>query len=134
MDNKIKSLSKIAENRRMSSDSGMALVLILLVCYAFLGIRALLIAAIAVLVMDMTVPIVFLPFAKLWFGFSRISGSVMSKLLLGLVFFIVVTPTGLFRRLLGKDALRLRQFKKGNGSVFEARDGGYTAADLDKPF
>lgn len=59
MDNKIKSLSKIAENRRMSSDSGMALVLILLICYAFLGIKALLIAAIAVLVLDMTVPVVF---------------------------------------------------------------------------
>lgn len=134
MDNKIKNLSKITEDRRQASDSGMALVLILLICYAVFAIRPLLIAAIAVLVLDMTVPVIFLPFAKLWFGFSRILGSVMSKLLLGVVFFAVVTPMGLFRRLLGRDTLRLGQFKKGTVSVFETRDHEYTAADLDKPF
>lgn len=134
MDNKIKSLSKTAENRRQASDSGMALVLILLICYVIFAIKPFLIAAIAVLVLDMTAPIVFLPFAKLWFGFSRILGSVMSKLLLGIVFFVVVTPTGLFRRLLGKDSLRLKQFKKGTASVFGTRDHEYTAEDLDKPF
>jgi len=134
MDNKIKNLSKITEDRRQASDSGMALVLILLICYAVFAIRPLLIAAIAVLVLDMTVPVIFLPFAKLWFGFSRILGSVMSKLLLGVVFFAVVTPMGLFRRLLGRDTLRLGPFKKGTVSVFETRDHEYTAADLDKPF
>jgi len=134
MDNKIKNLSKITEDRRQASDSGMALVLILLICYAVFAIRPLLIAAIAVLVLDMTVPVIFLPFAKLWFGFSRILGSLMSKLLLGVVFFAVVTPMGLFRRLLGRDTLRLGQFKKGTVSVFETRDHEYTAADLDKPF
>ena len=53
----------------------------------------------------MTVPAVLGPLAKLWFGLSAILGTVMSKLLLSLVFFLVVTPMGVLRRLVESDRL-----------------------------
>ncbi len=40
---------------------------------------------------------------------SHFLGRIVSPLILGLVFFLVVTPLGLVMRLLGKDLLRLRR-------------------------
>ncbi len=41
---------------------------------------------------------------------------------------------GLLRRAMGKDTLRLRDFKKGQGSVFHTRSGPFAPADLKTPF
>lgn len=120
--------------KKQASDSGMALVLIALICFAVLRLDVWLYAAMAILVTDMIFPIIFKPFAFLWFGFSRILGTVMSKIMLALVFFIVVFPMGMIRRILGKDSLRLHQFRKEKTSVFAERNHEYTAADLDKPY
>lgn len=120
--------------KKQASDSGMALVLIALICFAVLRHDAWLYAAMAILVLNMICPIIFKPFAFLWFGLSRILGTVMSKIMLALVFFLVVFPMGLIRRILGKDTLRLHQFRKEKTSVFAERNHEYTAADLDKPY
>ena len=48
-----------------------------------------------------------LPLNKLWHKFGIFLGSIVSPVVMGLVFFIVVTPIGLFMRLLGKDLLRI---------------------------
>ena len=68
-------------------------------------------AAVVVLVVTMTVPLVFRPLSVVWFGFSHVLGTVMSKVLLAAVFYLIVTPVGVVRRLLGHDSLRLRAFK-----------------------
>ena len=120
--------------KKQASDSGMALVLIALICFAVLRKDAFLWVAIAILVADMICPVIFKPFAFLWFGFSRILGTVMSKIMLAIVFFLVVFPMGMLRRILGKDTLRLHQFRKEKTSVFAERNHEYTAADLDKPY
>jgi hypothetical protein len=58
----------------------------------------------------------------------------MSKILLSIVFITIVTPIGLLRRLLGKDSLQLKNFKKSKDSVFLSRDHKYTENDIAKPF
>ena len=52
------------------------------------------------------------PLNKLWFKFGLLLGSFISPIVMGFVFFLVVTPIGLFIRLLGKDLLNLK--KKNN--------------------
>ena len=52
------------------------------------------------------------PLNKLWFKFGLLLGSFISPIVMGFVFFLVVTPIGLFMRLLGKDLLNLK--KKNN--------------------
>ncbi len=47
------------------------------------------------------------PLNKLWFKFGILLGSIVSPIVMGAVFFIVVTPIGLIMRLLGKDLLRI---------------------------
>ncbi len=48
------------------------------------------------------------PFNKLWFKFGIILGKIISPLIMGIIFFLVVTPTGLIMRLLRKDILSLK--------------------------
>ena len=51
------------------------------------------------------------PLNKLWFKFGILLGSIVSPIVMGAVFFIVVTPVGLIMRLLGKDLLRINKNK-----------------------
>ena len=115
-------------------DTGMALALICLLLAFFGGKRAFLTAAIVLQVVTMARPGLFKPAAKLWFGFSHILGTVMSKILLGVVFLIVVTPMALFRRMIGKDAMQLKSWKKDAASVFRVRDHTFTAHDIETPY
>jgi hypothetical protein len=48
------------------------------------------------------------PLNKLWFKFGILLGIIFSPLIMGIVFFIVVTPIGLLMRLLSKDLLNLK--------------------------
>lgn len=43
---------------------------------------------------------------KLWFKFGMLLGSIIAPVVMALVYFITVLPTGLIMRLLGKDLLK----------------------------
>jgi len=90
--------------------------------------------AIPVLVINMTFPKFFYPFAILWLGFSQILGTIVSKIILSIVFILMIIPVGLLRRLLGKDTLKLSEFKKTNSSVMKSRDVYFTSEDIEKPY
>ena len=51
------------------------------------------------------------PLNKLWFKFGILLGSIASPIVMGAVFFIVVTPIGVIMRFLGKDLLRINKNK-----------------------
>ena len=51
------------------------------------------------------------PLNKLWFKFGILLGSIVSPIIMGIVYFTVVTPTGVLMRLLGKDLLRMSKVK-----------------------
>ena len=120
--------------RDQSRDTGMAMVLLLLLALLKWGRNELLIAALIVHVVNMIVPQVFRPVAIAWFGLAHLLGAVASRVLMVVVFALVVTPIGLLRRALGKDSLRLRAFRSGNGSVMVERNHTFTAGDLEKPY
>ena len=51
------------------------------------------------------------PLNKAWFKFGLILGSLIAPIVMGIVFFLVVTPTGLIMKALGKDLLGLKRNK-----------------------
>ena len=51
------------------------------------------------------------PLNKVWFKFGLILGSVIAPIVMGIIFFLVVTPTGLIMKALGKDILGLKRNK-----------------------
>jgi hypothetical protein len=120
--------------KKQASDSGMAIVLILLIIGIFTGNEVYYKISIPVLVIDMTFPMFFYYFAILWFGLSHLIGTIVSKVILSLVFFIVVLPVGLVRKLMGKDSLKIRQFKKSSDSVMIKRNHQFTSKDIIHPY
>ena len=49
------------------------------------------------------------PLNILWFKFGIFLGTFVSPIVMGLVFFLVVTPTGLIMRMFKKDLLKLKK-------------------------
>ena len=52
------------------------------------------------------------PLNKLWFKFGILLGNIISPIVMGIVFFLVVTPTGLIMRIFRKDILKLKKNNK----------------------
>ena len=48
------------------------------------------------------------PLNKLWFTFGIFLGKIISPIIMGIIFFLVVTPIGLIMRIIGKDVLNLK--------------------------
>ena len=48
------------------------------------------------------------PLNKLWFKFGLLLGKIVSPLIMGIIFFFVVTPTAFIMRIIGKDLLNLK--------------------------
>jgi large-conductance mechanosensitive channel len=65
-------------------------------------------SAILIFIVAIKFPSLLGPFNRVWFKFGLLLGQVVNPVILGLVFFLVVTPIGTVRRLLGKDSLQLK--------------------------
>ena len=61
------------------------------------------------------------PLNKIWFKFGILLGKIVSPLIMGIIFFLVVTPIGFTMRLLGKDVLNLKYNK--NKSYWIEKNG-----------
>ena len=48
------------------------------------------------------------PLNKLWFKFGILLGKIISPIIMGIIFFLIVTPIGLIMRILRKDLLNLK--------------------------
>ena len=48
------------------------------------------------------------PLNKIWFKFGILLGRIISPIVMGIIFFLVVTPIAFIMRLLGKDLLNLK--------------------------
>ena len=52
------------------------------------------------------------PLNRLWFKFGKLLGSIVAPIIMGIVFFIIVTPTGFIMRIFGKDLLNKKYNNK----------------------
>lgn len=112
----------------------MAVVLICLLIGFFSKNTGMFSLSILFLLLDMVACKVYTPVAKIWFGISNILGTIMSKVILTVIFFALVTPIGVIRRLSGADPLQLKKWKKGSESVFTVRDHHFESKEIEKPY
>jgi hypothetical protein len=117
-----------------AKDTGMAMVLICLLLGYWGKFPKFLPVSLVLLFITMAWPKAFKPLAGLWFGLSHLLSSVMSRVLLTVVFFLIVTPIGLIRRWAGADALQLKKWKQGQDSVFVVREGPVQGKDMANPY
>ena len=57
------------------------------------------------------------PVHRAWMTFALIMGWVMTRVVLAILFYLVITPTGLLMRLLGKDLINVK-FDKGSAASY----------------
>lgn len=125
-------LKKVSKTQCIEFGQVMVLVTLFLALYFKEGYFVS--AAFVLMLITITVPIVFYPFAAGWFKLSEILSSASSKVILSMVFFLVVIPVGLCRKLFGIDNLQVKKFKKGNESVMIFKDHLYTKQDIINTF
>ena len=53
-----------------------------------------------------------LPLNKIWFKFGILLGNFIAPIVMGIIYFFVVTPTGLIMKMFGKDLLNLKKSNK----------------------
>jgi large-conductance mechanosensitive channel len=127
-------MSSPNSNQSNNKDTGIALTLLLAI-YGFFSTREpILLPIISVLILTATLPVIFFYPGKIWFSFSELLGTIMSKIILTVVFFLVVAPIGLFRRLLKADPLQLKLWKNNDASVFRQRRRQIIPKNLEPPY
>ncbi|MAF83637.1 MAG: SxtJ family membrane protein [Gammaproteobacteria bacterium] len=56
-------------------------------------------------VFGLAAPMMLNPVYKIWMRFGLMMSKIMTPLIMGIIFYIVITPVGLFRRVFAKDSL-----------------------------
>ena len=72
--------------------------------------------SITFLILGLTNSKILTPLNKIWYKFGVLLGNVIAPIVMGIVFFLVVTPTSIIMKILGKDLLNLK--KKNNNSYW----------------
>ena len=67
------------------------------------------VASLVVALVTLLAPRLLAPFNKAWFQLGQLMGKVVSPIVLGVIFFLLLTPVGLITRLFGRDELRLKR-------------------------
>jgi hypothetical protein len=92
------------------------IVFLIIAIYPFLNQGELrlwsLIVSIIFLILGLLNSKLLLPLNKIWFKFGILLGKIVSPLVMGIIFFFVVTPIGILMRILKKDLLNLKFNKK----------------------
>ena len=121
-------------DKNQAKDTGMAMVLICLL-FGYFGQNNKLIAlSIPLLIIDMIFPDIYRPLAKIWFGISNLLGTIMSKFILTIIFFVIVTPIGIIRKMFGADAMQINKWKKDTATVFKIRNHVFQSKEIEKPY
>ena len=116
------------------ADTSMAMTLISLLVILFTKSLTLLPLPIGLLLLGMVWPRAYSLLARLWLGISLLLGSIMSRVVLSIIFMVIVTPIALVMRLFGHDPMRRKAWKKGTESTFVSRGDLVEAKDLEHPF
>jgi hypothetical protein len=87
------------------------------------GVRAwALIVSSVFLLLAFVVPNALSQLNKLWFKFGMLLGSIIAPIVMALVYFLTVLPTGLIMRLLGKDLLKQKLDKNSKSYWIERNE------------
>lgn len=93
-----------------------------------------LVASLAFAAIALVLPVVLTPLNRVWTLIGAVLHKVVSPISLGILFFGVVTPTGFFMRIFGKDSLRLKLDKNASTYWIERTPPGPTNESFKNQF
>ena len=110
----IDELKNIRTDNKAIRDFGILIGLILLIIAGILfykereSYELIILLGILFIGLGLGMPIILKPFYLVWMNFAVVLGWLMTRLILGLLFYVVVSPIGLISRLFGKRFLELK--------------------------
>ena len=78
-------------------------------------------------------PIIFLPLQKIWMTFAVLMGFVMTRVILSILFYFVITPISFVSKIFQKDFLNLK-IEKDKKSYWNLRNENYDKSSTEKQF
>ncbi|MDA3861858.1 MAG: SxtJ family membrane protein [Melioribacteraceae bacterium] len=84
-------------------------------------------------ILAQTFPLLLLPLQKVWMGISVVLGFIMTRVILSILFYLMITPINFISRLFGKDFLDLK-IEKSKKSYWNLRDDEYEKSSSEKQF
>jgi len=121
-------------SRKQCSEFGQVVVLVCIFLALYQKNDYYMRPAFLILIITILFPYFFYPVAVCWFGLSTVLGKVSSFVILSILFIFLVIPMGLFRKMSGRDILKLKQFKKDRNSVMTERNHLFDSDDLINTF
>ena len=122
-------LKNIRKDNKAIRDFGILIGFILLIIAGILfykereSYELIILLGIAFIGLGLGMPIILKPFYSIWMYFAVVLGWFMTRLILGLLFYIIVSPIGLISRLFGKEFLELKNISF-NRSYWNYKDSG----------
>ena len=112
-------MSKIMNNDKLQMSSNKSFGIVFFVFFLIISLFPLfkdgniriwaMVLAIIFLILGLLNSTILNPLNKIWIKFGILLGTIISSILMGIVFFVVVTPTSLIMRILGKNLLGLKK-------------------------
>ena len=132
----MRSIKNIFEpvTKKQCVEFGIVVILAMAMLALFNKQNGYIIAIVPLCLITLIAPLAFYPFTVIWFGLAKILSSISSRVILTIIYFLVVTPVGLIRKLRGADGMKIKEFKKGKDSVMISRDHTYSSGDFEQTF
>lgn len=121
-------------SKKQITETGIVFALVFIIVGLYSGVDIWFPLAGGLLLVSLIFPLALKPMAYIWFILSKALGWITSRIILILVFYLLIMPVGVIRRLMGKDSLQLRSFKKEHKTAYKNRDHIFTSQDLTYPF
>jgi len=112
-------MSKIMNNDKLQMSSNKSFGIVFFVFFLIISLFPLfkdgniriwaMVLAIIFLILGLLNSTILNPLNKIWIKFGILLGTIISPIVMGIVFFVVVTPTSLIMRILGKNLLGLKK-------------------------
>ena len=122
----IEELKNISNSNKDIKSFGITIGVILFIISAFLmyynkeAYQLIAIIASIFVLLGVILPILLKPIYFVWMIFAAILGWVMTRVILSVVFYLIITPIGLITKLIGEDFLSLRKVE--SDSYWNFRD------------
>jgi len=119
------------ENKKRTNETTKALVILLLIIGIVYHQPWANYVALCILFISLITEKPFRFLALLWFSLGNILGTIVTKILLSVIFYVILTPISFLYHIKNRDPLCLRKSKK---SLFVTRNKVFSAEDLLHPY
>ena len=135
----LEEIKNIKSDKRDLRNFGIIIGIILMIIAGYLfwkekeSFQIILTIGIVLCLLGLAIPVMLKPIYWIWMVFATILGWIMTRVILSLLFFLIITPTGLVFRIMGKQFIELK-WNKSKETYWNYRLGNTERSNYEKQF